>query len=69
MGLHPLRNAEILGTMIASDATWYTVLRDRLQEQSEHRLCPVVGVDTDTSDKAGVTVNEAVGHEFPADKT
>ena len=67
--LHPLRDAKVLGTVIAADPARDSVAMSAVEEELEDGGCAVVGVDANAGDETGVTVNETMDDGFPPDKT
>ena len=66
--LHPLRDLEVLSTMIPAHATWGAVRGDCLEEELQHGEGSVVGMDADARHESGETVDKAVDDKLPPDQ-
>lgn len=69
MFFHPRGNAQVLGPMVATHATGHSVSPDSLQKQVEDGLSAIIRVNANAGDVAGISINEAVDDELPADET
>jgi hypothetical protein len=63
---HPLRNADVLRSMITTDTTRDAMGNDVLKKEIENGGGTIVVVGTNPGDKTGISINKSVDDDAPA---